>query len=468
MSQNDLIGTPYEKPTRYVGPQSDLVPVRGFPRIPLTTDKKYPLAQFALITKNPSTGTQGDLYYLKRFESNGDATWVKLNAAGSGNGLQTLTTDSGTATIDVSDNINLLGASAQGVSTSASGADATITVADATTSSKGVIQADGNDFVVSSGTLSLANDFLDGDITFNADSGSATTATNALTVSGSGSISTSGSGSTLTIAGSGVTTINTSTGGPVTVSGNAITINGTANEIDVTGSGSTITIGLVDPLTETKGGTGQSTYSTGDILYASGANTLSKLAAGSNGEVLTLAAGVPSWAVAGAGTIVLDPIETQTVSGVSSINFTTLSTDYYAFMLMFRITVDNDGAEIHIRTSTNGGSSYDSGSSDYTWAITENGTGRVSATSAEIKIIQEVGNTGDEFATGVLWLIDPHTANDTAVVATCGANSTSGSWRDNNGGGCRLQSTAVDAFQIKADSGNIDGTVQLYGLKAPT
>jgi hypothetical protein len=48
-------------------------------------------------------------------------------------------------------------------------------------------------------------------------------------------------------------------------------------------------------LDETNGGTAQSTYSTGDILYASGANTLAKLGAGSNGEVLTLVSGVPSW-----------------------------------------------------------------------------------------------------------------------------------------------------------------------------
>lgn len=51
----------------------------------------------------------------------------------------------------------------------------------------------------------------------------------------------------------------------------------------------------------TKGGTGQTTYATGDILYASAANTLSKLAAGTNGHVLTLAAGVPTWAAPAGG-----------------------------------------------------------------------------------------------------------------------------------------------------------------------
>ena len=49
------------------------------------------------------------------------------------------------------------------------------------------------------------------------------------------------------------------------------------------------------------GGTGFSTYTTGDIIYASGTNTLSKLGVGSNGYVLTLTAGVPTWAASTGG-----------------------------------------------------------------------------------------------------------------------------------------------------------------------
>ena len=45
----------------------------------------------------------------------------------------------------------------------------------------------------------------------------------------------------------------------------------------------------------TSGGTGQSTYATGDMLYASATNTLSKLSAGTNGYFLGLSGGVPTW-----------------------------------------------------------------------------------------------------------------------------------------------------------------------------
>jgi hypothetical protein len=46
----------------------------------------------------------------------------------------------------------------------------------------------------------------------------------------------------------------------------------------------------------TKGGTGLTAAATGSILYASAANTYSSLAPGANGQVLTLAGGLPTWA----------------------------------------------------------------------------------------------------------------------------------------------------------------------------
>jgi hypothetical protein len=67
-------------------------------------------------------------------------------------------------------------------------------------------------------------------------------------------------------------------------------ITSTELDLDLDASGITGTLG------ETDGGTNQSTYTAGDILYASASNTLSKLAKGSDGEVLKLASGIPSWA----------------------------------------------------------------------------------------------------------------------------------------------------------------------------
>ena len=54
---------------------------------------------------------------------------------------------------------------------------------------------------------------------------------------------------------------------------------------------------------EIAGGTGQTAFVAGDILYASGANTLSRLAKGSDAQVLKLAGGIPSWGSGAAETI---------------------------------------------------------------------------------------------------------------------------------------------------------------------
>lgn len=48
-------------------------------------------------------------------------------------------------------------------------------------------------------------------------------------------------------------------------------------------------------LPATAGGSGQSTYAAGDILYATSTTALSRLPAGSAGQVLTVSSGVPAW-----------------------------------------------------------------------------------------------------------------------------------------------------------------------------
>ena len=44
------------------------------------------------------------------------------------------------------------------------------------------------------------------------------------------------------------------------------------------------------------GGTGLTSYTTGDLIYSSSGNTLSKLGVGSTGQILTVSGGVPTWA----------------------------------------------------------------------------------------------------------------------------------------------------------------------------
>jgi hypothetical protein len=67
------------------------------------------------------------------------------------------------------------------------------------------------------------------------------------------------------------------------------------------------------------GGTGQTSYTTGDTLYASASNTLSKLAIGSTGQVLTVSGGVPTWSNTSSATTITDD---TTTNATRYINFT--------------------------------------------------------------------------------------------------------------------------------------------------
>lgn len=72
------------------------------------------------------------------------------------------------------------------------------------------------------------------------------------------------------------------------------TISGSSNTISNIALGSQVT----GTLPATSGGTAQATYTTGDLIYASATNTLSKLGIGSSNKVLTVSGGIPSWQTA--------------------------------------------------------------------------------------------------------------------------------------------------------------------------
>lgn len=60
-------------------------------------------------------------------------------------------------------------------------------------------------------------------------------------------------------------------------------------------TGLPIDAGTTGTLSAARGGTGQTSYAVGDIIYASSTTALSKLTVGATNAVLTVAAGIPSW-----------------------------------------------------------------------------------------------------------------------------------------------------------------------------
>jgi hypothetical protein len=120
-----------------------------------------------------------------------------------------------------------------------------------------------------------------------------TSSTGTLTITNAKTLSVS---NTLTFTGTDASSVAFGTGGTV-----AYTNVGTLSSLVSVG---TITTGTwsATAIATTKGGTGLTSYATGDIVYASATNTLSKLTAGTDGQVLTLASGIPSWVTSTAAT----------------------------------------------------------------------------------------------------------------------------------------------------------------------
>ena len=75
------------------------------------------------------------------------------------------------------------------------------------------------------------------------------------------------------------------------------------------------------------------TSTTGDMIYASGANTPARLGIGSSAQVLTVASGVPSWATPAGGGKVL-----QVVTGTTTTSATNNTTTYADTGLTVTIT----------------------------------------------------------------------------------------------------------------------------------
>src|SRR5271170_2935613 len=119
--------------------------------------------------------------------------------------------------------------------------------------------------------------------------------------------------------------------------------------------------GSADPAQVTFGGTGLNACTTGDVLYGSASNTLSRLAIGSTGNVLQVVAGLPAWGAIPGGTTPWVFLQSKTAAGSpANIAFdnTVMTSTYPYYMFIIQDLYPTASDDILAQLSSNNGSTY--------------------------------------------------------------------------------------------------------------
>jgi len=203
------------------------------------------------------------------------------------------------------------------------------------------------------------------------------------------------------------------------------------------------------------------TTTTGDIIYASAANTPARLGIGSTDQVLKVSGGIPAWATPAAGganwSIVnsggtaLTGAQTITVSGISG-----------ADKLMVIVNKGSAGANafINIRFNSDSGNNY--------WLASGNQTGsttgfKESDGSPQIEFANLSSNASSQFS-GFLELSGGNAAGTKAFTTASGADAAGGTGNKfYSGGGLWLNSATITSVSIISTVGNFDnGNIYVY------
>lgn len=290
------------------------------------------------------------------------------------------------------------------------------------------------------------------------------------------------------------------------------TVTGTSNKIDVTngdgisgdptitvsatyvGQSSITTLGTITTgvwtgttIAIANGGTGQTaktaafdalspTTTKGDLIASDGTNNI-RVAVGSGGKVLSANSGATAgvaWISTYSRVILADFDFSSTVTYDSAVINSTYQ--WYEIELLNYIPATDD-TSLWIRLSTDGGSTFKSAGTDYSYAIhrvsaaagndIENSTGAAQILLTDSTAAVKIGNAAGEGLSGTLKIYNP-SVTTTKCFLSWALNyiNSAGALTMQHGTGIYNTATAVDAFRLMSSSGNLSaGNIKIYGIR---
>jgi len=203
----------------------------------------------------------------------------------------------------------------------------------------------------------------------------------------------------------------------------------------------------------------------GDLAYSSAtANTNTRLAIGSTGNVLTVSGGVPTWATPATPASGMTLISSSTFSSVSSVSLPndTFSSTYDNYYLTVNFTSGSASGDSFVRFRTSGSdnssASYFMTGQKITLTPTQTLLGTSSATSITSAYIEASSGTETNFSWHIfnpnlsavtMLLMDSTTRSFTTDRRSAGFNGT----------------TVFDSMTLFPVSGTFSGTYRIYGLQ---
>ena len=209
------------------------------------------------------------------------------------------------------------------------------------------------------------------------------------------------------------------------------------------------------------------TTTTGDIIYASGANTPARLGIGSTSNVLTVAGGVPTWAAPAASGSGMTFLHRSSFTGVSTVNYDYFSSSYYNYLVIVEQIYSSDSTPLaasllrlrHSGTTITAGN-YNGGSFRLERAGATGNTASSSATSFTIAL--DVGSSSQMNSYAFNFEKVGNASEEAAFHGT--GTLGDGSYGAVFFGGSIHNAQTYTGFQLLADGSNITGTVSIYGL----